>query len=136
MEQQIQVVSDMKNLGEWLDGSRVERTRLIPQGGRLQLEMTLTRAMQEKQRVVRQGLFSKTLTPWIRGRLRLSSIKEASIERLCDSGPADQMPFLSCEAVPGGYTMEIHPPDGLRLLLHLEQLSGHYVDVGSPIDSP
>ena len=135
MEQAISVVSDVKNLGELLDGASVDQARLIPRGGRLRLEMELTRACPELQTAVRRSFLTRTKTPWVKSRLALDQIKEAAVQRLVDA-PPDQVPLLSCEAIPGGYQLVVTAPDGLRLQLSLEQLDGQFTDVGQPMGSP
>ncbi|MBI3010993.1 MAG: hypothetical protein HYY58_00670 [Candidatus Omnitrophica bacterium] len=135
MEKAIAVLTDVKDLSEVLDGASVDRVCLIPSGGRLRLEMELTRACPELNTVVRRGFLTKTKTPWVKGRLSLGQIKDASVERMAET-PADQPPLLLCETVPGGYTLVVTSPDGLRLSLTLEQLEGQFADIGRPVDSP
>jgi hypothetical protein len=135
MEREIHVLSDVKDLSELIDGASVDQARLIPSGRRLSLEMSLTRACPELQTVVRRGLLTRTKTPWVKSRLTLNQITEASVQRLIDT-PAESASLLSCEAIQGGYTLVVTSPDGLRLSLTLEQLDGRFMDVGAPIDSP
>ena len=135
MRQAITVVSDVTHVNELLDGSSVNQVHLMPSGGRLRLDLELTRACRELQTVVRRGFMTKAKTPWIKCRLSLGSITEATVERVADTGVASA-PLLSCEAVPGGYTLVVINHDGLQLSLRLEQLDGHFVDVGNPIQSP
>ena len=135
MEQRISVVSDVKNLSELLNGASVDQARLVPSGGRLRLELELTRACPELATVVRRGLLTRTKTPWVKSRLVLDQIKDAAVQRLVDT-PPDQTPLLSCEAIPGGYQLVVTAPDGLHLQLTLEQLDGQFADVGKPIESP
>ena len=135
MEQTIAVVSDVKNLSELLEGASVDGARLVPSSGRLRLEMDLTRACPELQTVVRKGFMSRTKTPWTKSRLTLDAIKDVAIQRAADA-PPDQTPLLSCDAVPGGYSLTVNSHDGLRLQLTLEQLSGRFADTGSPIEAP
>ena len=135
MKRTIAVVNDMKDLSELLNGARVEQASLVPSGGRLRLEMELTRACPELQTAVRRGLLTRTKTPWVKSRLTLNQIKDASVQRLTETPPGET-PLLSCEAIPGGYTLVVTSPDGLRLSLALEQLIGQFADVGSPIESP
>ena len=135
MERAITVLSDVKDLGELLDGSRIEQVRMSVSGVRMRLELKVTRAMVEAPRTPRRGLFGRTHIPWITGKLTLNGIRDVSVQQRTDE-PPDQVPLLACEAVPGGYTMTITAPGGLRLQLALEQLDGQFVDVGSPVASP
>ena len=135
MEQVITFVTDVKNLGELLDGASVDQARVVPSGGRLRLELELTRACPELATVVKRGLLARTKTPWVKSRLVLNQIKDVAVQRLVDA-PPDQVPLLSCEAIPGGYQVVVTAPDGLRLQLILEQLDGQFTDVGQPIASP
>jgi len=135
MERAVAVLTDVKDLAELLNGSSVDQARIGTSGGRLTLDMELTRAMPEQQRVVRYGLFKRIKTPWVKSRLTLNQITEVAIQRLADQ-PPNPVPLFSCEAVPGGYELIVTAPDGLRLQCKLEQLSGTFIDVGSPIDSP
>ena len=135
MEQIIAVVSDVKNISELLEGASVDAARLVPSGGRLRLEMDLTRACPELQTRVRRGFVTRTKTPWTKSRLVLEEVAEASMTH-ADDRPAEQIPLLSCDAVPGGYTLTVHSPDGLRLQLRLEQLTGRFVDTASPGEAP
>ena len=135
MERAITVLSDIKDLSELLDGARIDQVRLVPDGGRLRVEMELTRACPELKTTVRVGLRRRVKVPWVKSRLSLAHIKDASVQRLED-GPADQTPLLSCEAVSGGYACDVTGLDGLQLSLSLEQLSGEFADTSSPADAP
>lgn len=135
MEQTIAVVSDVKNVSELLEGASVDGARLVPAGGRLRLEMDLTRACPELQTVVRKGFMTRTKTPWTKSRLTLEAIKDVAIQRAADV-PSTQAPLLSCDAVPGGYSLTVTAHDGLRLQLTLEQLTGRFMDVGQPVEAP
>ena len=135
MERAISVLSDVKDLSELLEGASVDQARLTPSGGRLKLEMELTRACPELQTVMRRGVITRTKTPWVKSCLTLSQIKDASVRRLTDAPPGET-PLLSCEAIPGGYTLVVMSHDGLRVSLTLEQLNGQFADVGNPIESP
>lgn len=134
MERTIAVLTDLKDLGELLDGASVDQATLVPSGGRLRLELALTRAMPEQATVVRRGLISRTKTPWTKSRLTLERIFDASVQRLADT-PTAEVPLLACEAIPGGYSLTITAPDGLQLALRLEQLTGQFLDIGSPLES-
>ena len=135
MQRNITLVTDVKDLSEFLNGASIEQARVVSSGGRLRLEVELTRAMVEEQRVVHQGLFKRMKTPWIKGRLTLHQIQDVTVQCVSDL-PPDQAPLLSCDAVPGGYQLVVSAPDGLRLQLTLEQLSGQFEDLGAPIESP
>ena len=135
MEQAIALVSDVKNLSELLDGASVDQTRLVPIGGRLRLEIELTRACPELQTVVRRGFLTRTKTPWVKGCLTLNQVTDAAVRHVADASPG-QAPLLTCEAIPGGYRLVVTAPDGLQLQLTLEQLNGQFADVGKPIESP
>ena len=135
MERTIAVMSDVKDLSELLEGASIDGARLVPQAGRLRLEMELTRACPELQTVVRKGFMTRTKTPWTKSRLTLEAIKDVAIRRAADA-PPNQVPLLLCDAVPGGYSLTVNSHDGLRLQLMLEQLSGQFADTGSPIEAP
>ena len=135
MERAINVLTDVKDLSEWLKGSRVDEAKLEPSTGQLAFTLELTRAMTERQTRARQGLFMRTKTPWIRCRLTLHHIGDARIKRLTDQAPNDT-PLLTCEAVKGGYQLTVQAEDGLQFILNLDQLDGTFTDVGSPIDAP
>lgn len=135
MERAIAVVSDVKDLGELLNGARVDMVRILPSGGRLQLVTELMRAMPEAQRVVREGLFKRVKTPWIKSRFTLSQVKDVAVQRLSESA-SQPSPLLACEAIPNGYRLVLTSPDGLQLSLTLEQLNGQFADVGVPIEAP
>jgi hypothetical protein len=131
MEQSINVVSDLKNLSELLGGSTVDQARLVPSGGRLRLELDLTRACRELVTTERRGFLKRPKTPWMKSRLTLEPIAEAMVQRVTESSPSPE-PLIACEAVPGGYQLVVTSPDGLRLSMRLEQLSGRFVDLGEP----
>ena len=135
MQRTMTVVNDVKDLAEWLKGASVDQAQLVPSGGRLQLVMELTRAMVERQQMVRRGLFKRVKTPWTTCRVTLNDIHSVAIKRLTDATPA-QTPLLFCEAVPGGYQLTVQAPDGLQFVLGLDRLAGTFADVGSPIESP
>ncbi len=134
MERTIAVLSDVKDLSELLHGASVEQARLVPSGGRLRLEMELTRACAEMPAVAHRGFMGRIKIPWVKSRLSLGQIKDAAVQRLSHAPPA-QTSLLSCEAVAGGYTLVVTSPDGLRLSLTLEQLNGQFADLGQPITS-
>ena len=135
MRRTFDVLTDIKDVADCLAGASVDHARLVPVGGRLNLELEVTRAVLEDQRVVRRGPFRRLKTPWIKGRLTLTQLSALALERLGDAGP-QQAPLLWGEAVPGGYELVITSPEGLRLRVRAEQLNGAYEDVGSPIESP
>jgi len=135
MERTIGVLTDVKDLSEWLDGSRVDQARLVPSSGRLRLELELTRACPELSTTARRGFLTRTKTPWVRCHLAFNQVTEASVQHLTEPRPGETS-LLSCEAVAGGYQLVVTAPDGLQLVLKLEQLDGHFVDTGTPIASP
>lgn len=135
MERAITVLTDVKDLAELLDGARVEQAKLVPAAGQLRLVVECTRAMPERQRVVRSGLFKRAKIPWTRCQLTFNRLTSVTVRRL-EGMPPEDMPLLSCEAVPGGYRLTIQTPDALRFIASLEQLDGAFEDVGSPLDSP
>ena len=132
MQQTISVISDVKNLGELLDGARVDDAQVLPGGGRLRLELALTRACRERPPVGRRGLLTHAKPPEVKSRLVLGQITAASIQRRSGASE-DHAPFVVCEAVAGGYEIRVAAPDGLRLRLTLEQLDGQFADVGEPV---
>ena len=135
MERAITLVTDVKDLSDLLDGAGVDEARLVSVGGRMQLGLHLTRAMIERQQVVRAGFLKKMKTPWTKCDLTLKGITTIAIKRVTDA-PPDQTPLLSCDAVKGGYQLIVQGPDGLQFVLGLEQLDGTFVDIGSPIEAP
>ena len=135
MERARTLVTDVKDLGELLNGASVDQAQLVPVGRGIQLVVDLTRAMVERQTVVRQGLFRRLRTPWTKCQLTLNGISAVTVKRLTEMSP-DQAPLLSCEAVQGGYAFTLQATDGLQFILHLEQLDGIFKDLGSPIEAP
>ena len=135
MERAIKVLTDIKDLAELLSGASVEHTRVAAAAGRLSLEMELTRAMPEHRQVVRQGLFRRTRTPWSRSRLTLHGVSDVTVQQSADRAPSPE-PLLTCDAVPGGYTLMVTAPGGLQLACRMDQLEGGFSDVGQPIDAP
>lgn len=135
MHKQLSVLSDVKDLAELLDGAGVEQAKLVPAGGRLELVLEGTRAMVEQPPVARGGLFRRAKTPWTKYRLTLTRITGVTVTR-AEPTPADRAPLLACDAVPGGYELTVQAPDGLRLVVGLEQLEGTVADVGSVIQVP
>ena len=134
MERKVTVLSDIKDLGELLGGSRVEQARLLPSNGALQLVLDFTRAMPERASAVRQGFVKKVRTPFTKCQLTLGKVRQAAVKRVDD--PASEQPLLSCDAITGGYQLTVQTPDGLQLVLQLEQLTGAFADVGEPIETP
>lgn len=135
MQRDIKVLTDVKDLSELLSGASVDRVRLSPGGAGMQMMAELTRAMPERQVVVKHGFFRRAKTPWTTCELKLSHITSVNVKHLTDVAP-DQTPVMACEAVPGGYELTVQAPDGLQLILSLDQLDGSFADVGSPIESP
>jgi len=115
MEQTIAVISDVKNLSERLAGATLGTAQLLFSGGRLHMELDLLRPAPQAVRGRGAGLSVKS-------RLTLERITAASVQHV-STVPTEQ-PLLSCEAVPGGYQVVVATPDGLRLELTVEQLSG------------
>lgn len=135
MERAIKVLTDVKDLSELLAGAGVEDAQVRAGGDGLQLTARLLRAMPERKTLVKQGLFRRPKTPWSRCEVTLSHITSVSVKHLTDMAP-DQTPLMTCEAVAGGYQFTLQAPDGLQLMLQLDQLDGSFADVGSPIESP
>ena len=134
MERAIDVLSDIQDVNDLLRGAGVDQVRLVPDAGSVRLEVELTRAMPELAATVRSGLMTRTKTPWTKSRLQISKIKASSLRRLGDG--EGQLPLVSCEAVPGGYSALFNTPDGMQLKLEMEQLSGRFWDLGSPTAAP
>lgn len=133
MERRISVVGDLKDLSDLLAGASVEQTRLLPEGGLLRLEMELTRACIEAP-LEQRGLFgSRKKIPWVKSSFTLNRITRVLLQHL-PQAQARQAPLLVCDSVSGGYTVGLTSPDGLYLLLTLEQLDGSFTDVGRPVD--
>ena len=135
MARTIRVLTDVKDVSDWLKGSRVDDAKLEPSNGQLAFTLELTRAMSERQTTMRQGLFTRTKTPWIKCRLTLHHIGDVKIVRLTDQAPND-IPLLSCDAVKGGYQLTVQAEDGLQFILNLDQLEGTFTDVGGPLETP
>ena len=135
MRRALNVLNDVRDLSELLNGANVEQTTLSPGGGGMQLAAELTRAMPERQAVVRQGWLRRVKTAWTKCELRLTHIQSVTVKRLTDLA-LGQVPVIGCEAVAGGYEFTIQAPDGLRMVLRLDQLEGSFNDLGSPIESP
>ena len=129
MKRQMTVLTDVKDLAELLDGAVVEQAKLVPAGGRLELVLEGTRAMVEQPPVARGGWFTRAKTPWTKYRLTLTRITSVTVTHV-EQRPADHAPLLACETVPGGYELTVQAPDGLRLVVGLEQLDGTVADVG------
>ena len=121
MERTVSVLSDVKDLSELLAGARIEQVRCVPSGARLRLEVELTRPHREVQ--------AKPPIPWVKSRLSIGQIKESSVARVSEQAGAPA-PWLSCDAIPGGYRFVITSADGLRSVLTLEQLNGQFTDHG------
>ena len=135
MNKSIVVLSDVKDLAELLDGAGVEQANVVPAGGRLELVIEGTRAMVEQPPVVRGGVFKRAKTPWTKYRLTLTHITRVTVTR-AEHSSADHAPLLACDAVPGGYELTVQAPDGLRLVVGLEQLEGTFADIGSVVQVP
>ena len=135
MDRTIAVLTDVKDVSDLLDGASLDQVGVKPAGGNVQLVLGLTRAMLEQQAVVRRGFTRRIKTPWTKCELQLSRVKSLTIRRASDRAP-DQAPLLACDAVVGGYQLTVKAPDGLELILGMDQLDGRFADVGRPIDSP
>lgn len=135
MERTVAFVTDVKDLSDLLNGASVDEAGMVPVGGRLQLRLRLTRAMPERQRVVRAGLLKKVKTPWTKCELALNGITTVAVKRT-EEAVTRQAPLMACDAVKNGYQLTVQAPDGLQFVLNLEQLDGSFADVGSPIESP
>lgn len=135
MDRMITVLSDVKDLGELLQGAAIDQASLTPTDGRVQLVIDGTRAMLEQPVAARGGLFKRPRTPWTKFRLTLDRITRATIARV-EQAPADQSPLLACDAVAGGYQLTVRTPDGLQLVLAVDQLQGAFADAGSVIRVP
>ncbi len=128
MERTIEFLGDIKDLSELLGGASIDQIRLSPAGGRLKLDLELTRACLEA--VPAGGGAFRRKTPWVKSRLVLNQIRDAAFERL-ESGSA-QVSMLACDAIGGGYTFSVTSHDGLRLVLNLETLQGEFRDISQP----
>ena len=133
MERAVNVLGDIKDLSEMLQGASLDQARLVPGGGGLRLELELTRACAELQPAGRRGFRLRPRVPWVKSRLVLNGISDAAVQRVDDGSPA-QTSLLVCDAVTGGYTLSVTSHDGLRLVLTLDRLSGDFRDVGKPIE--
>ncbi len=129
MERTLSVLGDIKDLSELLSGASIDQIRLSPAGGRLKLDLELTRACVEA--VPAGGGGSRRKAPWVKSRLVLNQIRDAAFERL-ESG-SSQVSMLACDSIGGGYTFSVTSHDGLRLVLNLEALKGEFQDIGKPI---
>lgn len=132
MERTITVLSDVKDLGELLQGAGIDQASLVPTNGRVQLVIDGTRAMVEQPQTERGGLFKRPKTPWTKFRLTLGQITNVTIAR-AEQSAADQAPLLACEAVAGGYQLTVRTPDGLQLMLAMDRLQGAFADAGSVV---
>ena len=130
MERTIEVLGDIKDLSELLGAASIDQIRLFPAGGRLKLDLELTRACLEAVPAGGSGGFRRK-TPWVKSRLVLNQIRNAAFERL-ESG-SSQVSMLACDSIGGGYTFSVTSHDGLRLVLNLEALKGEFQDIGKPI---
>lgn len=133
MEWTINVLGDIKDLSEMLQGASADSLRLQPAGGRMQLELELTRACPELASAQGRG-FGRARVPFVKSRLVLNHIREAAVQRLDDGSP-DRLSLLACDAIAGGYVVSIVSHDGLKLVLTVDQLQGQFSDMGKPVDS-
>ncbi|MBI4341445.1 MAG: hypothetical protein HY598_04095 [Candidatus Omnitrophica bacterium] len=132
MQRTITVLGDIKDLSELLQGASLDQVKLSPGGGRLRLELELTRACPELQPAGRGGFGFGRQVPQVKSRLALGQIREASVQRLDDGSPG-RLSLLACDAVSGGYVLSVTSHDGLKLALTLDQLDGDFRDVGKPL---
>ena len=128
MERNIEVLGDIKDLSELLGAASIDQIRLFPAGGRLKLDLELTRACLEA--VPASGGAFRRKTPWVKSRLVLNQIRDAAFERLENSSA--QVSLLACDSVGGGYAISVTSHDGLRLVMSLEGLQGEFQDIGKP----
>lgn len=133
MTRDITVLSDLNDLNDLLRGATVDQARVVPDQGRLQLVIDITRAMIEREPVeTGRGPFKRARVPWAKSRLVLRCVTTTEVKRMLDAPPTDQ-PLLVCDAVLGGYQLTVQAPDGLQLTVGLERLDGAFTDVGDVI---
>lgn len=134
MDRTIGVLSDVKDLGELLQGAGIDQASLAPEPGRGRLQLVIdgTRAMVEQPPTGGGGLFKRPKTPWTKFQLTLRHITHATLLR-AEQAPGDQAPLLACDAVAGGYRLTIRTPDGLQMVLAVDRLEGAFTDAGAVI---
>ena len=134
MERRIQVLTDLDDIAELIQGARIEQANLQSKGSHSELSLELTRAMIERE-PEKRGLFRRSKVPWTKSRLTLRHITGATVTPPTDV-PANEMPVVSAESVAGGYQVIVKTPEGMQMVLTAEQLDGMFADVGAPIESP
>ena len=130
MERTIQVLGDIKDLSELLQGASIDKMRLLPSGGRLKLDVELTRACFEMAPSGKGSGFSRKV-PWVKSRLVLGQIRDAAFEP-AQNGAAEAA-LLACDSIGGGYTLSVASQSGLRLVMNMDALQGEFQDVGNPV---
>lgn len=133
MERTVTVLSDIKDLNELLQGARVDRFRILPSGGRLRLDLELTRVCLESA-VASPGGFFRRKVPWVKSRLVLDQIRDAAFER-AESASAD-VSLLACDSISGGYALSVTSQEGMRIMMNCDGLSGLFEDIGKPKAAP
>ena len=133
MERAINVLSDIKDLSELLEGASADQIRLFPSGRGLKLDLELTRACLEALPAGQASGFRRKV-PWVKSRLVLNQIRDAAFERLEDGSA--HVSLLACDSIGGGYTLSVASHDGLRLVMNLDALQGEFQDIGKPVASP
>ncbi|GEM_PF-3327858 len=135
MERTLQVVTDVQDLADLLQGASVDRVHLAAAGGQMEVVVALTRALLERQEVVQRGLFRRLRTPWTKCELRVSRVASATVAHVTEA-QVDHAPVVHCEAVGQGYRLAIQAPDGLQVVVTADQLQGTFADVGHIIETP
>lgn len=130
MERAIQVLGDIKDLSELLQGASIDKMRLQASGERLKLDLELTRACLEGTPAGSAKPFGRKI-PWVKSRLTLSDIRDAAFE-YAQSG-SSQVSLLACDSIEKGYTLSVTSQEGLRLVMSLDTLRGAFEDVGEPV---
>ena len=134
MERKIQVLTDIDDLAELIQGARIEQANLHASGPYSELSLELTRAMVECP-PEKRGLFQRLRVPWTKSRLTLRHITAATVTPPTDV-PLNELPVVSAESAAGGYQVIVKTPEGMQMILTADQLDGLFADVGTPIESP
>lgn len=130
MERAIEVLGDIKDLSELLQGAGIDKMRLLASGGRLKLDLELTRLCAGALPSGQGNLLRRKML-WVKSRLVLSRIRDAAFERA--QGSASRVSLLACDSIEGGYTLSVTSREGLRLVMSLDALQGQFQDVGQPV---
>ncbi len=77
MERRIQVLTDLDDIAELIQGARIEQANLQSKGSHSELSLELTRAMIERE-PEKRGLFRRSKVPWTKSRLTLRHITGAT----------------------------------------------------------